>query len=118
MDKARDVGADLVAFPELAITGYPPEDLLLKPQFIRDNLDYLQQIAAHTKGITAIVGFVDADEDDIYNAAALLQDGAVAGVYRKTCLPNYGVFDEQRYFRRGREQPVFGYRAPVGRKHL
>ncbi|MGI5837590.1 MAG: NAD+ synthase [Chloroflexota bacterium] len=115
MDKARDVGADLVAFPELAITGYPPEDLLLKPQFIRDNLDYLQQIAAHTKGITAIVGFVDADEDDIYNAAALLQDGAVAGVYRKTCLPNYGVFDEQRYFRRGREQPVFEVSgAPVG----
>lgn len=106
MEIARDAGADLVAFPELAITGYPPEDLLLKPQFIRDNLDSLQKIAAQTKSITAVVGFVDIDED-IYNAAAVLHDGAVAGVYRKACLPNYGVFDEQRYFRRGNEQPVF-----------
>ncbi len=106
MDQARDAGADLVAFPELALTGYPPEDLLLKPQFIKDNLACLQEIAAQSKGITAVVGFVDAG-DDIYNAAAVLHDGAVAHVYHKVFLPNYGVFDEERYFRRGGEQPIF-----------
>ncbi len=106
LEMAREAGADLVAFPELALTGYPPEDLLLKPQFVKDNLAALQKIALRTKGIAAVVGFVDAD-DDIYNAAAILHDGAVAGIYRKVYLPNYGVFDEQRYFCRGREQPLF-----------
>lgn len=106
VDRARAAGADLVAFPELALTGYPPEDLLLKPQFIKDNLACLQEIAARTKGITAIVGFADAD-DDIYNAAAVLHEGTLAYAYHKVFLPNYGVFDEERYFRRGVEQPVF-----------
>jgi NAD+ synthase (glutamine-hydrolysing) len=106
MEMARQVGAELVAFPELAITGYPPEDLLLKPSFIRENMASLRRIASQVRGITAVVGFVDAGED-IYNAAAVIHDGDVAGVYRKVYLPNYGVFDEQRYFQRGREQPVF-----------
>lgn len=106
LEQARAAGADLVAFPELALTGYPPEDLLLKPQFIRDNLACIHEIAAASKGITAVVGFVDAD-DDIYNAAAVLHDGALAYSYHKVFLPNYGVFDEARYFRRGIEQPVF-----------
>ncbi len=106
MDQARQSGADLVAFPELALTGYPPEDLLLKPQFIKDNLACIQEIAARAKGITAVLGFVDAD-DDIYNAAAVLHDGSLAHVYHKVFLPNYGVFDEERYFRRGMEQPTF-----------
>ena len=106
LEMAREAGADLVAFPELALTGYPPEDLLLKPQFVKDNLAALQKIALQAKGIVAVVGFVDAD-DDIYNAAAILHEGAVAGIYRKVYLPNYGVFDEQRYFCRGREQPLF-----------
>ena len=106
VERAREAGADLVAFPELALTGYPPEDLLLKPSFIRDNLASLRAIASQTRGITAVVGFVDAGED-IYNAAAVIHDGEVAGVYHKVYLPNYGVFDEQRYFRRGREQPLF-----------
>ena len=106
IDRAREAGADVVAFPELAVTGYPPEDLLLKPRFIKDNLDRIREIASRTRGIVAVVGFVDAD-DDIYNAAAVLSEGAVAGVYRKVYLPNYGVFDEERYFRHGREQPVF-----------
>lgn len=104
--KARGLGADLVAFPELALPGYPPEDLLLKPQFIRDNAEYLRRIAAECKGIAAVVGYVDED-GDIYNAAALIYDGAVVGTYRKMYLPNYGVFDEARYFRAGGECPVY-----------
>jgi len=91
-----------VAFPELAVTGYPPEDLLMKPEFIRDNLRALEEIAKASTGITAVVGFVDAKED-IYNAAAILHDGGVVGVYHKVYLPNYGVFDEERYFRPGED---------------
>ena len=100
--KRRNVA--VVTFPELATTGYPPEDLLLKPQFIQDNLDALDRIAAATKGITAIVGFVDYS-DDVYNAAAVLHDGEIRGVYHKLLLPNYGVFDERRYFQQG-ERPM------------
>jgi NAD+ synthase (glutamine-hydrolysing) len=106
LGRAREAGADLVAFPELVLTGYPPEDLLLKPSFIKDNLRALKEIAAAARGITAVVGFVDAGED-IYNAAAVLHDGAVASVYHKVYLPNYGVFDEDRYFRPGRRQFIY-----------
>ncbi len=98
--EAKKAGADLVVFPELSIPGYPPEDLLLKPAFIEANLKALEGVIADTKGITAIVGFVDKD-DDIYNAAALLHDGRHLAAYHKHCLPNYGVFDEHRYFQRG-----------------
>ena len=104
--KARGLGADLVAFPELALPGYPPEDLLLKPQFIRDNAAQLRRIAGECEGIAAVVGYIDADAD-IYNAAALLHNGAQVGAYRKMYLPNYGVFDEARYFRAGGECPVY-----------
>ncbi|HEX7051029.1 MAG TPA: NAD+ synthase [Longimicrobiales bacterium] len=100
LEAARDQGADLIAFPELAITGYPPEDLLLKPAFVEDNRAALLEMAERTRGITAVVGFVDRDID-LYNAAAVLHDGAVAGIYHKHRLPNYGVFDELRYFRAG-----------------
>lgn len=100
------LGVDLVLFPELAIPGYPPEDLLLKPQFVEDNLHCLNQIVEGSQGITVIVGFVD-KKDDIYNAAAVIHNGALAGVYRKVYLPNYGVFDEDRYFQAGSEYPVF-----------
>jgi NAD+ synthase (glutamine-hydrolysing) len=106
INAARTKNADLITFPELAICGYPPEDLLFKPQFIRANLDSLRQIAQNSKGITVITGFVDADKD-IYNAAAMLHDGKIAGIYHKIYLPNYGVFDENRYFRAGKECPVF-----------
>jgi len=108
--RARELGVDLVAFPELAITGYPPEDLLLKPDFIQANLDCLQQIVAESRSITAVVGFVDS-ADDIYNAAAIVHDGALAGVYHKMYLPNYGVFDENRYFQTGTDYPVFVLRG-------
>ena len=104
--RARELGVDLAAFPELAITGYPPEDLLLKPDFIQANLDCLQQIVEGARSITAVVGFIDS-ADDIYNAAAVIHDGVLAGVYHKMYLPNYGVFDENRYFQAGTDYPVF-----------
>ncbi|MEK7851724.1 MAG: NAD(+) synthase, partial [Deltaproteobacteria bacterium] len=99
---ARGKGADIVAFPEMAVTGYPPEDLLLKPHFIKDSQKIVKTIQEETKGITAIVGFVDG-EKEIFNSAAVLHDGELSAVYRKMYLPNYGVFDEERYFRRGKE---------------
>ncbi len=102
---AKDQGADLVAFPELAVCGYPPEDLLLMSHFIETNLRCLEDIISQTHGITAVVGFVDR-ADDIYNAAAVIHDGRLAGVYHKMFLPNYGVFDEHRYFQAGNTIPV------------
>ena len=112
--EARSMGADLVAFPELALPGYPPEDLLLKPQFIQENHEYLRRITAECSGITAIVGFIDSDAD-IYNAAAVIHDGEIVGTYRKMYLPNYGVFDEDRYFAAGSECPVYTINGtPIG----
>jgi NAD+ synthase (glutamine-hydrolysing) len=104
--RARALGADLVAFPELAVTGYPPEDLLFKSSFIEANLAALHDIVRAASGITAVVGFAD-KRQDIYNAAAVVHDGVLAGVYHKQFLPNYGVFDENRYFQAGREASVF-----------
>jgi NAD+ synthase (glutamine-hydrolysing) len=105
--KARGYRADIVAFPELALTGYPPEDLILKPQFISDNLNELKKIAVRTTGITLITGFVDAEKNNLYNAAAVIADGRIADIYHKIFLPNYGVFDEHRYFKAGRRFPVY-----------
>ena len=105
-EQARALGADLVAFPEMALTGYPPEDLLLKPHFVADNQRRLRWVAERTRGITSVVGFVDANTD-LYNAAALIHEGEVALVYHKHHLPNYGVFDEDRYFQRGHHAPIF-----------
>ncbi|HEX7262881.1 MAG TPA: NAD+ synthase, partial [Candidatus Dormibacteraeota bacterium] len=104
--RARDEGADIVAFPELALTGYPPEDLVLKPGFVRDNIKQLGVVAKATKGISAVVGFDD-EEGDLFNAAAFLNDGEIKAVYHKVFLPNYGVFDEQRYFAPGHRCPIF-----------
>jgi NAD+ synthase (glutamine-hydrolysing) len=100
LDRARSAGAPIVAFPELAVTGYPPEDLLLKPRFIEDNLEALRTVARETTGIIAVAGFVDRKKD-IFNAAAIMSGGEVLDVYHKTFLPNYGVFDEFRYFKPG-----------------
>jgi NAD+ synthase (glutamine-hydrolysing) len=114
LDRARGLGVDLIAFPELVVTGYPPEDLLLKPAFIEANVKCLHEIVAETRGLAAIVGFVDAWED-LYNAAAVIHDGTLAGVYHKHYLPNYGVFDEDRYFQVGQTSSVFVIRgAAVG----
>ncbi|HEV2033717.1 MAG TPA: NAD+ synthase [Candidatus Dormibacteraeota bacterium] len=104
--RAREQGADLVCFPELALTGYPPEDLVLKPAFVRDNLKQLNLVVQATKGISAVVGFVDED-GDLFNAAAFIDDGDLKAVYHKVFLPNYGVFDEQRYFTPGHRCPIF-----------
>ena len=103
---AAEQSAEIVVFPELAVTGYPPEDLLLKPQFIRDNLDALRRIKEEVWDIVAVVGFVDRT-DDIYNAAAVIHNRTVSDVYHKMYLPNYGVFDEFRYFQSGTRTPVY-----------
>jgi NAD+ synthase (glutamine-hydrolysing) len=107
VQRARDLDSDIVAFPELAVTGYPPEDLLLRPAFVQDNLEALGEIISGCKDITAVVGFVDRDDSGIYNAAAVIHDGGLADVYRKQRLPNYGVFDELRYFLPAAENPVY-----------
>ena len=104
--KGKKMKADLLAFPEMAVTGYPPEDLLLMSGFIEANLKAIRTIAKATSSISALVGFVDKKED-IYNAAALLHDGELVASYRKTFLPNYGVFDEDRYFQVGKENFIF-----------
>ncbi|MGH7912582.1 MAG: NAD+ synthase, partial [Candidatus Dormibacteraceae bacterium] len=106
IERARGERADLVVFPELAVTGYPPEDLVLKPSFVRDNLRQRDRLVAASRGITVIAGFVDL-ELDIYNAAFCARDGELRGVYHKVYLPNYGVFDEERYFRSGTRCPLF-----------
>ena len=102
LDEARTGGADLVLFPELAVTGYPPEDLLLRSGFVRAAARSLEQIAAQARGVVALVGFPYFDTD-LYNACAVCADGEVKAVYRKRFLPNYGVFDEDRYFAPGRD---------------
>lgn len=106
IERAREEGCHLVVFPELAVTGYPPEDLVLKPSFVRDNLRYRDQVVAASAGIAVIGGFVDLDLD-IHNAAFIAYDGELKGVYHKVYLPNYGVFDEERYFRRGTRSPIY-----------
>jgi NAD+ synthase (glutamine-hydrolysing) len=106
LEKARQSGAHLVAFPELAVTGYPPEDLLLKPDFVESAQGILTELAPFTKGLVAIVGCLWV-EDDLYNGAAVLADGQFIGIYSKHFLPNYGVFDENRYFQGGKKTPVF-----------
>ncbi len=106
IQRAREAGADLVAFPELAVAGYPPEDLLLKPSFLAANRQAVDTIAAATSGITAIVGFAFA-ESDVYNAAAILHRGKLVDVYQKHYLPTYAVFDEDRTFRAGDRNVVF-----------
>ncbi|MBI5288810.1 MAG: NAD+ synthase, partial [Chloroflexi bacterium] len=110
--RAGELGCDIVAFPELAVTGYPPEDLVLRRSFVEDNIAVLERVVVPaTKGIgaipiAAIVGFIDLEED-VYNAAAVISDGKIVGRYHKQFLPNYGVFDEDRYFQRGTQAPVY-----------
>ena len=108
VDVAREHGADLVVFPELSITGYPPEDLLLKPGFVKEASSALRELAAGVTDITALVGYpeVDGDGTTLHNSAAVLCDGRVAATYRKHYLPNYAVFDERRYFAAGNEATV------------
>ncbi len=115
IEQARAAGADLVLFPELALTGYPPEDLLLREHFLEDARAALGELADGVDGLTAIVGFPERATDGLYNAAAVLADGRVQSIYRKVHLPNYGVFDEQRYFKAGERGVVIDVAGhPVG----
>ena len=107
MARARDAGADVVAFPEMAITGYPAEDLLFRTAFLRANVKAMHQVAAGSQGLTAVVGYAHVEDGRIYNAAAIAHDGRLVDVYRKHHLPTYGVFDEDRYFQSGRIFPVY-----------
>ncbi|MDX6697443.1 MAG: hypothetical protein QOE65_840 [Solirubrobacteraceae bacterium] len=106
LERAREAGAQLVLFPELFVTGYPPEDLLLKEHFLRDARAAVDRMAQAAGDMVAVVGFPERDVD-VYNSAAILAGGAVQGVYRKVYLPNYGVFDEQRYFQSGPGPALF-----------
>ena len=109
--RAREAGANLVVFPEMVLPGYPPEDLLLRASFVEENLAAWREVAGSARGVTVVAGFVDRDgKGRACNAAGVATDGRVLGVYRKMHLPNYGVFDEMRYFRRGTEPGIF----PVG----
>lgn len=98
---AKKKQVDILVFPELCLCGYPPEDLVHKPQFINDNVAALKSIADHTQNITAVIGFAEGTTQQCYNAAAVIENGQIASVYRKGLLPNYGVFDEKRYFTKG-----------------
>ena len=112
LKKARQAGAQIVAFPELAVTGYPPEDLLLKPDFVESAQETLTELIPETKGLVAVIGCLWV-EDDLYNGAAVLADGKLIGIYAKHFLPNYGVFDENRYFQAGGKNPVFRWDKTV-----
>ena len=103
---ARSSGADLIAFPELTITGYPPEDLLFKNQFIEDNIARMNEVVQESKDITVVVGFVDSSPH-LYNSAAVAHNGKLIDIYHKQLLPNYGVFDEKRYFSPGNTCPIY-----------
>ncbi len=110
MDAAREFNTDILCFPELALTGYPPEDLLLRTEFINDNIAALDEIRKRCEGdMVVIVGFVD-KKDDIFNAAAVIYNAEIVDIYHKVRLPNYGVFDENRYFQAGRRTPVYKMR--------
>ena len=127
--QAKKAKADLVVFPELAITGYPPEDLLLKPRFVADNRRALQEIVRHCRGLAAVVGYVSQSDDldtkparssvvaagagELYNAAAVIADQKLITTYCKWYLPNYGVFDESRYFHPGRRLPLIRLRGAL-----
>ncbi len=106
IDLAKAESADIVIFPEMAVTGYPPEDLLLKPDFLAKATSAIQTIAKHATGITAVVG-APVTDPDVGNGAVVVKDGAILGTYRKQLLPNYGVFDEYRYYRPGTDDIVF-----------
>ncbi len=107
-DRARETGANLVVFPEMVLPGYPPEDLLLRASFVEENLAAWREVVGSARGVTVVAGFVDRDRKGrVCNAAGVAADGRVLGIYRKMHLPNYGVFDEMRYFRRGTEPGIF-----------
>jgi NAD+ synthase (glutamine-hydrolysing) len=113
IEEARRLGAQVLVLPELALTGYPPEDLVLKSGFVEENLRALNEVAARTGELLTVVGFVDPDGERLHNAAAICRGGEVKAVYRKQLLPNYGVFDERRYFQPGKRHTLIDTQAGV-----
>jgi NAD+ synthase (glutamine-hydrolysing) len=107
IDMARSQGSDIVTFPELTVCGYPPEDLLLKRDFLDDNLRTIEHLKQHVKNIVVVAGYVDSCDGNVYSAAAILQNQKLMGTYHKIELPNYGVFDEKRYFKEGSSLILF-----------
>jgi len=107
VQQARDLGVDVLTFPELIVTGYPPEDLLMRPRFVRDNMKVTRELARQIQGLVAVIGFVDRTAEGLRNAVAVVQRGIMSVVYHKIHLPNYGVFDEKRYFVPGSQAKVF-----------
>lgn len=107
LENARAAGVDILAFPELTLTGYPPEDLVFRKDFLKATRGSLDQIIPHVRDIVVIVGFVEEFQGRTHNSAAVICDGQIVGVYRKHFLPNYGVFDELRYFQPGEDFPIF-----------
>ncbi len=107
INRAKEEKAKIVITPELAVCGYPPEDLIFKAEFLKKNKIYLKKIARSTRGIMAIVGFVNAQKKHLYNAAAIIWDGKIVALYHKIMLPNYSVFDEKRYFSPGTTIPIY-----------
>src|SRR5262249_51494133 len=123
LGQAREARADVVLFPELVIPGYPPKDLLYKPDFIEANTRAVHEIAQHCDGLTAIVGFAEANKSasgrSLFNSAAVCRDGVVSHIHRKSLLPTYDVFDESRYFEPGstpdlESMTLGGHPAEVG----
>jgi len=107
--KAKELKVDIISFPELAICGYPPEDLLLQPKFVEDNLEKLKELITSIDEIVVIIGFVDREDRELYNSAAVIYDKEIKGIYHKIFLPNYSVFDEKRYFKPGDKPLVFKF---------
>lgn len=108
INRAKNSRTDIIAFPELTVTGYPPQDLLFNKNFIKSNLEVLNEIVSESKDITSIIGFVDKDNNNnLYNSAAIISNKTLESIYHKIYLPNYGVFDEKRYFSKGKTSKLF-----------
>ena len=113
IDRARQHDCDVLVFPEMAVCGYPPEDLLQKKHFLEDNRQAIDQLAQSCNGLIVIAGFAEPDDGMPYNSLAVMQDGCVSDIYRKNVLPNYGVFDEKRYFQPGSERFSLLFQAVI-----
>lgn len=103
----KSAKADIIVFPELSVTGYSPQDLLLKDNFVRQNMDALGRIIQNTGNKAAVVGFVENADGELYNSAAMIRNRQVMEIHRKICLPNYAIFDEKRWFRQGTQATIF-----------
>ena len=109
----KKIKSDIVVFPELSITGYSPQDLLLKRDFVKENMDALKKIVQNTKNKTAIVGFIERAYENLYNSAAVIKNQQIVEIHHKVCLPNYTIFDEKRWFKEGTNATVFEFDGKI-----